>query len=129
MSEDVIKVIDNLASKFGIVVDWSNENVIPYLQDLMNRFVKYNIASNILWIFICILFIILSIIGLKKISTSFENEESSDLTEYETLYCMGFFFLGIILATSVICLFSNGFDIIQTIYLPELTFLEYVKGL
>lgn len=129
MSEDVIKVIDNLASKFGIVVDWSNENVIPYLQDLMNRFVKYNIASSILWIFICILFIILSIFGLKKISTSFENEESSDLTEYETLYCMGFFFLGIILATSVICLFSNGFDIIQTTYLPELTFLEYMKGL
>ena len=34
MSDEVIKVIDALAERFGIVIDWSSENVIPYLQQL-----------------------------------------------------------------------------------------------
>lgn len=129
MSEDFIKVFDNLANKFGITIDWTNENVFPYLQDFMNRFVKYNVVSNALWIFICALFIILSVVGLKKIITSLKNEEDPDLAEFDTLYFMGILFLSITLVTSVIYLFSNGFDIIQTIYLPEFTFLEYMKGL
>lgn len=28
MSDEVIKVIDALAERFGIVIDWSSENVI-----------------------------------------------------------------------------------------------------
>lgn len=41
MSEEIIKVIDELGKRFGIVIDWSNQNIIPYLQELLKRFICY----------------------------------------------------------------------------------------
>lgn len=41
MSDEIIKVLDHISDKFGIAIDWSSANVIPYLQDLMTRMVKY----------------------------------------------------------------------------------------
>ena len=34
MSEEIIKVLDALAEKFGVAVDWTSANVIPYLEQL-----------------------------------------------------------------------------------------------
>lgn len=50
VSEEIIKVLDALCSKFGIVIDWSAENVIPFLTQLCGRFVTYEIATSVLWI-------------------------------------------------------------------------------
>ena len=40
MSEEIIKVLNDLASRFGVAIDWTNQNIVPYLQDLMTRFIK-----------------------------------------------------------------------------------------
>ena len=48
MSEEIIKALDDLGDRFGIAIDWTSENVLPYLQNLMDRFITYNIAMNIL---------------------------------------------------------------------------------
>lgn len=35
MSEEVIKILDALAEKFGLAIDWTSANVLPYLQQLL----------------------------------------------------------------------------------------------
>ena len=52
MSNEVIKVLDHICDKFGIAIDWSSSNVIPYLQDLMVRMTKYVTYTSILWLVI-----------------------------------------------------------------------------
>ena len=52
MSDEVIKVIDALAEQFGIVIDWSSANVIPYLQQLCAKYITYEIITSIVWIVI-----------------------------------------------------------------------------
>ena len=52
MSDEVIKVIDALAERFGIVIDWSSENVIPYLQQLCDKYITYEIITSIVWMII-----------------------------------------------------------------------------
>ena len=59
MSDEIIKLLDDLGQRFGIAIDWSSENVIPYLKDLMSRFVKYETATSILWMLLGV--IILSV--------------------------------------------------------------------
>lgn len=59
MSDEIIKVLDHISDKFGIAIDWSSANVMPYLQDLMTRMVKYVIYTNI----VDIIFYIILIIG------------------------------------------------------------------
>lgn len=39
MSEEISKVLDVLADKVGIAVDWSSANIIPYLQQITDKMV------------------------------------------------------------------------------------------
>lgn len=67
MNNEIIKVLDHLCDKFGIAIDWSSNNVIPYLQDLMARMIKYVIYTNILWLVVSILIIGVTVFALVKI--------------------------------------------------------------
>lgn len=83
MGDEVIKVLNHLGDQFGVAIDWSSTNVMPYLNDLMTRMIKYGIYINIYHIiyaiFITALFIIVTIvlykIAYKMILKSEENEE------------------------------------------------------
>lgn len=55
MADEIIKVLDDLSRRFGIAVDWSSQNMMPYLQTLGNKLVHYEIGMAILWIVIGIL--------------------------------------------------------------------------
>ncbi len=83
MGDEVIKVLNHLGDQFGVAIDWSSANVMPYLNDLMTRMIKYGIYINIYHIiyaiFITAVFIIVTIvlykIACKMILRSEENEE------------------------------------------------------
>ena len=57
VSEQIIQVLDNLGEKFGLAIDWSPENILPYANELMNKAVSYE-----LWIHITALTLI--VIGM-----------------------------------------------------------------
>ena len=80
MSEEIIKVLDDLGDRFGIAIDWTSENVLPYLQNLMDRFITYNIAMNILYIVVCAVIILGAIIGIPK--TTIDIQLKSKLNPY-----------------------------------------------
>ena len=50
MSEEVIKILDALAEKFGLAIDWTSANVLPYLQQLCDKCVMYEIVTSVIWI-------------------------------------------------------------------------------
>ena len=45
-AKDFESAIDILADKFGIAIDWTSDNVIPYLKDILERVVQYKIITN-----------------------------------------------------------------------------------
>ena len=48
-SQEIINVLDYLYSKFGITIDWTSENVMPYLEELCGRYIQYEIYTSIAW--------------------------------------------------------------------------------
>lgn len=34
MRDEIIKVLDDLSERLGIAVDWTSQNVLPYLQEI-----------------------------------------------------------------------------------------------
>lgn len=58
MSDEIIKVLDDLSERLGIAIDWSSQNVMPYLQDLMDRYINLEITGSVIWIVISVLAII-----------------------------------------------------------------------
>ena len=51
-SSQFIEVLDALCEKFGIAVDWTSQNVMPYLTDLAARIITYEIWTSAAWIVI-----------------------------------------------------------------------------
>ena len=60
-TEAFITVIDYLAEKFGMVIDTTSKDLMPYLQELGDKIVAYEKSISIMWI---IVGVILAIFGL-----------------------------------------------------------------
>lgn len=52
ISKEVISILDYLGEKLGVSIDWTSKNVMPYVQELAQRYIKYDIASSALWLVI-----------------------------------------------------------------------------
>lgn len=48
VSEEIIKVLDDLGNRLGIAIDWTKDNVVPYVQDLTTRYAQMQITLNII---------------------------------------------------------------------------------
>lgn len=47
ISNQIIEVLNALCDKFGIAIDWTGQNVMPYVQELMRKAVNYELWTNI----------------------------------------------------------------------------------
>ncbi|WP_252225146.1 MULTISPECIES: hypothetical protein [unclassified Clostridium] len=123
-SEQVIQIIDKLCEKFGIVLDWSSSNVIPYVQELSNRIIKYEVFTSLIWIILSVLIITCSSLFLRNTAKNNKNSEG--------YYCEELFIFSIILF--IFCLIfgigiilNQSFDIVQALTIPEKTIIEYLS--
>lgn len=128
MSEEIIKVLDNLSQKFGLAIDWSNQNILPYLQELMTRFITYRNITGITQIIIYIIAIILLSIGIKLL-INWRNSEGFDKGHWsDDPFTFWFCITLIIVAMSIFIglIIGNIFGIIQNMCMPEITIIKYL---
>lgn len=50
ISTQIIEVLDALCEKFGFAIDWSAQNILPYLQELMRKAANYELWTSVMWI-------------------------------------------------------------------------------
>ena len=118
ISSEIIEVLDYLGEKFGIAIDWTSNNVLPYLQTLIEKFIKWEISTSIVWIVIAAFVIVAMIvlINLKRIREI--NEET-----YGMLWIP---IIALILASfMIICV--QIFDIIECSIFPEKALYDFIK--
>lgn len=122
-SEQLIHLIDEFAKRIGIVIDWTNDNIMPYLCDLITRYGQFHLAINSIMFIICLLVAILCAWGwLKEIEryNSYDFYEMGILST-TALILMTFF--------SLFGLFHFGYQMIQLLFIPEWFILEQLQGL
>ena len=124
VSEQIIEVLNYLGEKFGIAIDWTSENVIPYITTLCTKLISYEIWTSVAWMAIMavlsIICIILSITLRHKLKDSVERGDGFMLFPYA-------FFIGIC-AAAIIVIGTQIFDIIKCTTFPEMYVFEYVQG-
>ena len=115
MGSEIIKVLDELCRRFGIVVDWTSENVIPYLQQLCVKFINWEVNTSLAWIIIAggitVLMLIFSIV------VTFFGSWSGE---------QWFIFL-CVLGIATIIIGVQVFDIIECKTFPEKAIYDYIK--
>ena len=136
-SDQIIEVLDYLGEKLGISIDWTSENILPYIQTLCGKYINWEIATSIVWLIVGIVFIILSVICFKyfiKYAKQYEQykEDRDKYNKYYDSDDYAYIYLIAFIGCLVIGICVSGhqiFDIIKCIYLPELQIYEYINTL
>ena len=121
VSDQIIQVLDNLCEKFGFAIDWTSENILPYLSTLCNKLISYEIWTSVAWIIIAIIIGITCLIILTK--PNIRDRMSNGVFEG------AFARAAIILLSifSIACIVMNTMDIIKCVTFPEMYIFEYVQ--
>lgn len=130
MSEEIIKVLDNLCEKFGIAIDWTSQNVVPYLKELVGRFINYEVVTSIFWIIVGVIAIIIPVIVIKKISKYAEKEIEEDYySDWRFYQVVTIIFGSLIVFTFLIMILFQIYDIIECYTIPEKVIFDYLNSL
>ena len=120
-SEQTISILDYLCQKFGIVIDWTSDTVWPMVEMLAGKYIKWEIASSIVWIVIFMMGFIACLWGIKTIK---KHLSDSYIDEMWILFCM---FLGLGALGFVVGVATQAFDITRCFVFPELELFEFLK--
>lgn len=131
MSENTaMQIIELLSEKFGIIIDFTKENIVPYAIDLSNRYINYYIAISIFKI-ICFLMCIGILIMIFKVNNKIKNKTEKDTDKYQFCIVIQILLILVITAISIfamICIPSFIIDIIKAIYIPDIVILDILRG-
>lgn len=129
-SSELITVLDYLAQKLGIVIDWTSESVLPYLRDLCARYIEYEIFNGFVviggWALFLVFFICWLIpcnhIAKRRLNWNFDHP---------TCWVAGVAWVGFIvcLIGFVAAAIYEGFHIIECWKMPEKVIIEYIQGI
>ena len=121
-SNEIIKILDDLGKRIGFAIDWSNKNVMPYLEELMRRFITWEIATSIIWI---VLGVVMTSLGGALARHIWKNRDSYDYFGDPDEGITWLFILCLVLLVAGIpVVITQCFDICRAVYLPEDTYQD-----
>ena len=121
VSDQIITVLDDLCRRFGIVIDWTNKTILPYIEELAEKLIVFEIKTSWFWIIfassiavLCwILFLVFAVIN------GFDSDSAA-------------FFCVVSIALTVLAIIISGvqiYDIITCETFPEKILLREIKEL
>lgn len=119
-SEEIIKILDDLANRLGVAIDWSSKNVVPYLEDLCGRYISYEITVDIVWIVLAVIAGVIGFVLLKK-------NPDWGIEHYECIeddYMLRVILYIVFIGVPIILIVVNILHIIPCVILPEKIILE-----
>lgn len=137
MNEYSKETLDYLFEKFGVVVDYTKDNILSYLQLLYSKIARYIIIRDIIILLVLLAFIIVSILIIKKILKDPKTDSKfyyrtgygPDAYEMEP-YCVIFMIISVItIVIAILCLVSQILSIIKDITIPEVQVFNFIKSM
>ena len=117
VSEQIINVIDNLCQKFGIAIDWTADNVLPYITTICEKYIHWEISTSIAWMIM---------VGSLTLITLIAAIFICKFCYWDGLEWIIF---GFVLIFSICVIGQQTFDIIECKTFPEKAIYDYVTNL
>ena len=132
ISNQVIEVLDAVCDKFGIAIDWTSNNVIPYIEQLGNKIIAYDICMSIMWLVVgciplTIAYLIKKFLNKKKLEAEDKPNDyyfTDGTLDKKAEDC--YFVIGILLVVAIVIGIDSIQSIIQDITFPEKTIIEFI---
>lgn len=124
LSDQIIRVLDDICSKFGVAIDWTSENVIPYITVLCTKLISYEIWTSVAWLVISLITVVVILVLFIK------NRSRLDDTFGAEMFWLLFILFSVIFgAMSISGIIGQIMDIIKCVTFPEMYIVEYVGNL
>ena len=129
-SSELITVLDYLAQKLGIVIDWTSNEVMPYIENLCGRFIEYEIFNSFITIGAWAAFLIFFMCWLIPTHLIAKNKLNWDWDRF-TCYVAAVAWVGFIICLigTIASAIIEGFHIVECWKMPEKVIIEYVQSL
>ena len=126
-NNELVELLKELANQMGIAVDWTSENIRPYIIDIMGRLAKYEIFTSVIWI---LLFAIIAFIAVQFWKIAYKKYKDEDDYEFdeESFFWISIL-LGLVIIGVVIGIVCQLSDIGEAIYMPEVLLIEKLRSL
>lgn len=115
ISDEVIKILEYLGEKIGVTIDWTSNNVLPYVEQLCKKFILWETNTSFAWIWIAGGVVILSLVLAILIHCSL----CGDGVEW--------FIFGVITLAAIVVIGCQVFDIIECQTFPEKAIYDYIQ--
>lgn len=128
MSKELIEALTELANKFGLAIDWTSQNAMPYLQELMNRIIRFEIVTSIMWLIWGLLHLLSAVLWIKAIryaNKKIQDDKWGDWDFYKWLFVLG---MAITIIIGLLITITQIEDILMCNILPEAIVLRYIHG-
>lgn len=122
-SENFINIMNAIGEKIGIAIDWTNQNVMPYMEQLCGRIVNYEMFTSIAWL---VFATVILIIGAVMLSKGFKYKNNPERPCYDDSY-VPTIAIGVacVLTFTIIATEQVG-DIITCLTLPEKAIIKFI---
>lgn len=128
ISQEIIAILNDLCEKFGIAIDWTADNILPYVQTLCEKFIQFEIWTSVFWIalmwsVLLVLWIIATPCWINA------NKKDWDLSEGGFVLTCAFIAMALVWSLSTVAVTGvQVFDIIEATVFPEKTIYDYIMG-
>lgn len=133
MDNQYVQVLDAICDKLGIAVDWSSQNIVPQIQDVLTRYGKYLFGVSTAQVVIGFIMIVAAIILLFLVIVSY-NKKGWAYGDYGVSGTAGVLVVIMILLLMIgLHLFGVGLNgLIKSITIPDIyaaqKILEMLQG-
>lgn len=127
VSEQIIDVLEYLGEKFGVAIDWSSDALLPVLQNLGLKYIRWEITTSIAWLVIGVIFLIIGFILLRKAIAAIKRFIAYEEETVSLYLCCSASACCLLFGVLMVC--TQTFDIIKCVTFPELQVFEYIRRL
>lgn len=128
ISEKIIEVLEYFADKVGIAINWTSDNILPYVQQILAKYQAYAIVENAIWIAICTIGIVGCIICGKKVYAHHLKVQDDCYADDDIFLIITIPAIVGVSIISIIGFICATMSLVRWCIVPEFQFLDMITG-
>ena len=128
VSDEIIKVLDAFANKIGVTVNWTQDNILPYMQKLCGKYVTYEMATSVFWIVIGVCLLFLGKYLISQTKNCWAKSKEDPYPDYDVLAIVFGVFAALSIMSGSAVIGTQMMDIITCLTFPEKVILDELQS-
>lgn len=129
VSDEIIKILDAFANKIGVTVNWTQDNILPYMQKLCGKYVTYEMATSVFWIVIGVFLLLLGKYLITQTKNCWVKYKENAYSDYDFLTIIFSVLAVFSIMSGIAVVGTQTMNIIACLTFPEKVILDELQSI